>query len=236
MALCCIGGVCVPYTAVVPILLMALRWFVGKLAEYGLLPKSVLNLLGTGNSTGTTTSTTSTGTSRAKQGRSCEQSQSQQPLCNDSADSCCASASNALGESRSVIVIESVQHFDTLLKAAANETVVIKFTATWCMPCKKIAPIYKELAEIYDAHFMEVDVDELSRVGAQFKVTGMPTFCIVANGESTVGKMSGSNEQTLRSFMANHLTKRKSIDCLKRTGVEKSRNHNDATVVASIRA
>jgi hypothetical protein len=43
--LCCIGGVCVPYTAVVPILLLALKWLAQKLANYGLLPSAIGNLL-----------------------------------------------------------------------------------------------------------------------------------------------------------------------------------------------
>jgi thioredoxin 1 len=41
MALCCIGGVCVPYSAVVPLLLLCLRWLLQKAVELGLLPKSV---------------------------------------------------------------------------------------------------------------------------------------------------------------------------------------------------
>ena len=41
----CVGGVCVPYTAVVPILILGFKWFAGKLASWGLLPKSIQNLL-----------------------------------------------------------------------------------------------------------------------------------------------------------------------------------------------
>jgi thiol-disulfide isomerase/thioredoxin len=90
------------------------------------------------------------------------------------------------------------------------------------MPCKKIAPVYHELAELNDAHFTQVTVDDvdlaLARViGAQFQVTFMPTFCIVSivgggkdTGETTtVVKMSGSDERTLRSFMADRLKRRK---------------------------
>ena len=210
MALCCIGGVCVPYTAVVPIVLMALRWFVGKLAEYGLLPKSVLNFLG---STDSTVSTVNRGGSTILQ----EQSRHQNSSCkNASADCCDSSTSKVQLEPTTVKIVASVEEFDTLLQT--NKTLVIKFTATWCMPCKKISPVYKELAEIYnDAHFVEVDVDEdeLSSVASQFKVTVMPTFCIVlmnegaTGGESTVVKMSGSDEKALRSFMASHLVKKK---------------------------
>jgi hypothetical protein len=43
--LCCFGGVCVPYTAVVPILILALKWVATKLAQMGLLPKVLQQFL-----------------------------------------------------------------------------------------------------------------------------------------------------------------------------------------------
>jgi hypothetical protein len=43
--LLCIGGVCVPYTAVVPLLVLALKWIAVQLAQMGLLPKAVANVL-----------------------------------------------------------------------------------------------------------------------------------------------------------------------------------------------
>mmetsp|Transcript_49515 Transcript_49515/g.139365 ORF Transcript_49515/g.139365 Transcript_49515/m.139365 type:complete len:176 (-) Transcript_49515:69-596(-) len=39
--LLCIGGVCVPYTAVLPIVILALKWVAVRLAQMGLLPKAV---------------------------------------------------------------------------------------------------------------------------------------------------------------------------------------------------
>ena len=43
--LLCIGGVCVPYTAVVPLLVLALKWVAVQLAQMGLLPKAVADIL-----------------------------------------------------------------------------------------------------------------------------------------------------------------------------------------------
>lgn len=43
--LLCFGGVCVPYTAVVPLLVLALKWVATKMANMGLLPKAVADLL-----------------------------------------------------------------------------------------------------------------------------------------------------------------------------------------------
>ena len=49
--LICIGGVCVPYTAVVPIILLALKWVVVKLVRMGLLPKAIGDILQVSNTT-----------------------------------------------------------------------------------------------------------------------------------------------------------------------------------------
>ena len=46
MSTLCIGGVCVPYTAVVPLFFICLRWLVQKAVEFGLLPKSIQEKLG----------------------------------------------------------------------------------------------------------------------------------------------------------------------------------------------
>ena len=43
--LLCIGGVCVPYTAVVPLLVLALKWIAVQMAHMGLLPKAVAVIL-----------------------------------------------------------------------------------------------------------------------------------------------------------------------------------------------
>ena len=192
MALCCIGGVCVPYTAVVPILLMGLKWFIGKLAEYGLLPDSVVQYLGL------------QGIQQTCGKRSCT------PSGTTGTPSCCTGAAKApappnAGEE--VMVLETVDQFNALLQT--NETMVIKFTASWCRPCQAIGPVYKELATIYAAHFIEVDVDDFDQIASQYKVAVMPTFCIVKGGhEATIDTLTGSNEQSLRLFMDTSLTKR----------------------------
>lgn len=45
MALCCIGGVCIPYTAIIPLLLYGLQWVLQKLANMGLLPEAMCKQL-----------------------------------------------------------------------------------------------------------------------------------------------------------------------------------------------
>ena len=64
-----------------------------------------------------------------------------------------------------------------------NGFVVIDFFATWCGPCKKIAPMYEELSKRYTSiTFLKVDVDESAEITSQFDISAMPTFVFLQNG------------------------------------------------------
>ena len=63
------------------------------------------------------------------------------------------------------------------------ETVILKFTATWCGPCKQIAPYIEKLNAQYskcDYEYIEIDIDECFDLYAFFKkkkmVTGVPAM------------------------------------------------------------
>ncbi|KAK9758313.1 hypothetical protein RND81_01G222300 [Saponaria officinalis] len=61
-----------------------------------------------------------------------------------------------------------------------NKLVVIDFTASWCGPCRVIAPILAECAKKYpNILFLKVDVDELKDVAEAWKIQAMPTFIFV---------------------------------------------------------
>lgn len=62
--------------------------------------------------------------------------------------------------------------------------VVIDFFATWCGPCKRIAPAFEKLAEsLQTIVFLKVDVDEAPELVNQFDVSVMPTFVFLKDGK-----------------------------------------------------
>lgn len=84
--------------------------------------------------------------------------------------------------------------------------VVIDFFATWCGPCKHIAPKFEELAKSYPSiSFLKVDVDESGDLVEQFGIRAMPTFVFLHNG-SVVKTIEGADlkgiGQTLESMLA----------------------------------
>ncbi len=85
-----------------------------------------------------------------------------------------------------------------------NTLTVVDFTASWCGPCKDIAPIYDGLAEKYqDVTFLKVDVDEAQDIVRQQGVRAMPTFKFFLNSEQ-VDELEGADPANLEELVVKH--------------------------------
>lgn len=88
---------------------------------------------------------------------------------------------------------------EALAQAQARaKVVVVEFTAAWCGPCKKIAPVLTELAATSTASFtvFKADVDVATDLVAHFKVTSMPTFIFFRNN-AVVYVLKGASPELL---------------------------------------
>ena len=70
---------------------------------------------------------------------------------------------------------------------------VVDFWATWCGPCRMVAPIISELAEKYDGKIVvgKCDVEECDELAAEFGIRNIPTILFFKNGE-VVDKLVGA--------------------------------------------
>ena len=65
-----------------------------------------------------------------------------------------------------------------------KEVVLVDFFATWCGPCKMIAPILEELeTEMGDVKFVKVDVDESPEVATTYGIQSIPTLKVFKGGK-----------------------------------------------------
>lgn len=85
---------------------------------------------------------------------------------------------------------------DEFEKEVINEegVVVVDFFATWCGPCKMLAPVFEQAGEEMknDATFLKVDIDQSLELAQQFRISTVPTMMIFKDGkpvETLVGFM-----------------------------------------------
>ena len=79
----------------------------------------------------------------------------------------------------------TLENFEAEVKNASLP-VLVDFWATWCGPCRMIAPEIERIAEEYDGRLLvgKVNIDEQPELAQQYGVTAIPTVILFRNGES----------------------------------------------------
>lgn len=105
---------------------------------------------------------------------------------------------------------DTVAVLDSTFKAEvldAATPVLVDFWATWCQPCKAIAPALEELAAQYKGRIKvaKVDVDENQQIAQQFGIRSIPTLLLFKGGrvvEQLVGAVPKSKlEDTIKKVL-----------------------------------
>jgi len=96
--------------------------------------------------------------------------------------------------------------FESILKESDGKLIVVDFSASWCMPCKMIAPMFDEMAnsdEYKDIIFVKIDVDENPETSEKYQIMSMPTFLFIKDFE-VVDRFSGASVEKLKETIDIH--------------------------------
>ena len=89
---------------------------------------------------------------------------------------------------------ESVQEEQAQDNVNHDKIVVIDFFATWCGPCKAMAPAIEQMKKKYGdvIDIKKIDVDEEPQLAQQYNITGVPTMVILSPQGEVIDKIVGA--------------------------------------------
>ncbi len=89
----------------------------------------------------------------------------------------------------------------------AGKTVVCDFWASWCGPCRMLAPVLDEVAGEFaeKAEFVKVDVDSNPEAAAQYGVMSIPYVAVLQGNTVKDSNLGYVPADVLRSFLAKNL-------------------------------
>lgn len=95
------------------------------------------------------------------------------------------------------------QEFDNTIESGV---VVVDFFATWCGPCKMLAPVIDELSgELDNVNFVKVDIDQSMDLAQKFRIVSVPTLKVFKNGEEVDTLMGFMPKDVLKSKVEAHI-------------------------------
>ena len=101
-----------------------------------------------------------------------------------------------------VIHIGSEETFDKLI--AGDVPALVDFWATWCGPCRMVAPILQQIADQYGDKLIvaKVDVDEQGELAQRYRIMNIPTLMLFKQGQ-LVDKAIGARPKAALEQMVN---------------------------------
>ena len=218
MTCLCLGGVCIPYTALFPMLIIGLQWIASKFARVGLLPEFIAKRLGLVNG------------GKVVAGVDAKQMMMTKKEKGDDINCCGGGGCGSTMENNddNLTAVPGVEHitddetWEALVSSSSTTLstsglLIVKFTAEWCNPCKAIQPAYIKLATKYYKEVifvtLDIDGDGCDKISNRYKVAMLPTFVCFSKcgGDGEIiemGRMTGGkDEDCLAKWMEEMVSK-----------------------------
>lgn len=92
-------------------------------------------------------------------------------------------------------------------EAKKSPVAVVDFSATWCGPCRMLAPVLESVSEkLADkVDFFNVDVDDAPQLAGEYKVNSVPCLVLMKNGQFADQSIGFKPEPMIRQWIESNL-------------------------------
>jgi thioredoxin 1 len=89
----------------------------------------------------------------------------------------------------------------------SDKPVLVDFWATWCAPCRMMAPAFDSIAETYAgrAKLGKLNVDENITLTSQYRIRGVPTLLLFKNGQIQEQIVGAVSKETISKMLDRYL-------------------------------
>jgi thioredoxin 1 len=100
-----------------------------------------------------------------------------------------------------VITVNDINFDDEVLKS--DIPVLVDFGATWCQPCRAIAPLVGQLAGEYEGRVKvtALDIDESPATAQKFQIRGVPTLLLIKAGKVVAQQVGAVPKAKIAAMM-----------------------------------